>query len=118
MERSRVRYFLAVCEHGSFTAAARACGVTKASVTTGVDRLERTLGAKLFERQPVRLTSLGAELRPLFETMQSAADCVHTIIERHIVGPTRSTNDPERAVEALPDEVLAVSPRSDGPAKV
>ncbi len=114
MERSRVRYFLAVCEHGSFTAAAKACGVTTASVTTGVDRLERTLGAKLFERQPTRLTPLGAELRPLFETMQSAADSVHAIIEQRSVVPAQSTSDPGRAVDDLPDEVLAVSGGSDG----
>jgi len=71
----RVRYFLAVCETGSFTAAARACNVTQPSVTTGVRRLERAVGGKLFERRhPVRLTPLGIALAPLLARLQTTAD--------------------------------------------
>lgn len=78
----RIRYFLAVCRHGSFTAAARACGVSQPSVTTGVRRLERALGGSLFERRhPVRLTALGTKLRPLLEELQSAVDRVTTVVE-------------------------------------
>ncbi len=77
MDIVRVRYFLAVCEHGSFTAAAKACGVSQPSVTTGVRRLESAIGVELFERRhPVRLTPVGQPLRPLFEALQTAADAV------------------------------------------
>ena len=83
MDIVRVRYFLAVCEHGSFTAAANVCGVSQPSVTTGVRRLERAVGGQLFERRhPVRLTALGAELRPLIEALQLAADGIAAAVER------------------------------------
>jgi DNA-binding transcriptional LysR family regulator len=69
---ARVRYFLAVCEHGSFTQAAKACGVTQPSVTAGVRRLERAVKGRLFERRhPVKLTMLGARLRPMLEEIQA-----------------------------------------------
>ncbi len=83
MHITQVRFFLAVCEHGTFSGAAKACGVTQPSVTTGIARLERAIGGRLFERKrPVRLTPLGAEVRPLLEQMQSAADGVRAIRER------------------------------------
>ncbi len=84
MDIVRVRYFLAVCQHGSFTTAAKACGVSQPSVTTGVARLERSIGARLFERRhpPVRLTALGTELRPLFDELQSVADRVSAAVGR------------------------------------
>lgn len=89
MDLCQVRYFLAVCSEGSFTAAAKACGVSQPSVTTGVRRLERTVGGKLFERRhPVRLTAFGAELRPLLESMQMAADHVTAAIAER-AGRTR-----------------------------
>jgi DNA-binding transcriptional LysR family regulator len=80
MDLCRVRYFLAVCEHGSFSAAAEACGVSQPSVTMGVRRLEQALGGRLFERRrPVRLTPLGVRLRPAFETLNTAAETVMAI---------------------------------------
>ncbi len=83
MDIVRVRYFLAVCEHGSFTTAAKVCGVSQPSVTTGVRRLERAIGGKLLERRhPVRLTPLGTELRPILESLQSAADRVAAAVRR------------------------------------
>lgn len=83
MDLCRVRYFLAVCETGSFTAAAKACGVSQPAVTTGVARLERALGDTLFERRhPVRLTQFGAQMRPLLEALQLAAERVTAAIEQ------------------------------------
>jgi DNA-binding transcriptional LysR family regulator len=80
----QVRYFLAVCSEGSFTAAAKVCGVSQPSVTTGVRRLESAIGGKLFERShPVRLTALGSQLRPVFEDMQIAADHIAAVIMQH-----------------------------------
>jgi molybdenum-dependent DNA-binding transcriptional regulator ModE len=76
-----VRYFLAVCETGSFTQAARVCGVSQPSVTSGVKRLERAVGADLLlRRRPIELTPLGAELRPSFEAMRAASDTVAAVI--------------------------------------
>ncbi len=81
----RIRYFLAVCEHGSFSVAAEACNVSQPSVSTGVRRLEKAVGGKLFERRhPVRLTPLGAQLRPMLEEMQALTARVAAFLdERH-----------------------------------
>jgi molybdenum-dependent DNA-binding transcriptional regulator ModE len=91
MDIVRVRYFLAVCRHGGFSAAARACGVSQPSVTMAVQRLERSVGGMLFERKhPVRLTPLGMELLPVLEDMQSVADRLAAIVERTCVDPLSS----------------------------
>jgi LysR family transcriptional regulator, hydrogen peroxide-inducible genes activator len=89
MDQGRIRYFLAVCEHGSFTAAAQACGVSQPSITMGVRRLERALGATLFERRhrPVRLTPLGAELHPLLQEVQAASERVVAVATRRLHEP-------------------------------
>jgi DNA-binding transcriptional LysR family regulator len=60
-EWTDVRLFWAVAEMGSFGAAARRLGAGLTTVTRGVDRLEKQLGAKLFVRGPqgVSLTRAG-----------------------------------------------------------
>lgn len=81
---SRIQYFLAVCDHGSFSAAAKACGVRQPSVTAAVHRLEREVGGRLFERRhPVRLTPLGHRVLPLFQELQAVADRVYDEIRQH-----------------------------------
>jgi DNA-binding transcriptional LysR family regulator len=85
-----VRYFLAVCQHGSFTAAAKACGVTQPSVTTGVRRLERAVGGRLFERRhPVRLTPFAMALRPLLERMDWLSKEINDLVAAHGETPRR-----------------------------
>ncbi|MEC7760585.1 MAG: LysR family transcriptional regulator [Pseudomonadota bacterium] len=42
--------FQAVCDHGSFSAAAEAVGLTQPAVTKSIQALEAQLGVKLFER--------------------------------------------------------------------
>ena len=82
MDLCRVRYFLAVCRYGSFTAAAKTRGVSQPAVTTGINRLERLLGGRLFERRhPVRLTHFGLQMRPLLEALEAAADRVSAAVE-------------------------------------
>jgi molybdenum-dependent DNA-binding transcriptional regulator ModE len=83
----RVRYFLAVCEHASFSLAAEACGVSQPSVSTAVRRLERAVGGRLFERRhPVRMTSLGTQLRPMLEEMQATAVRIAAFLDRQRPG--------------------------------
>jgi DNA-binding transcriptional LysR family regulator len=97
MERSRVRYFLAVCEHGSFVAAATACGVTQPTISTAVSRLERALGGKLFERRhPVKLTQLACDVRPLLQTMHATAEAIEKIAQqRRRAAAAETRNKPE-----------------------
>lgn len=61
-----LRYARAVAETGSFSAAARAYGVTQPALSNGIARLEERLGARVFERSPrgVVLTAFGAQILP------------------------------------------------------
>jgi LysR family transcriptional regulator, carnitine catabolism transcriptional activator len=64
VERRQLEYFLAVVDHGGFTAAAAALHVAQPSLSHSIKVLERELGAELFHRLPrsVQLTSAGAAL--------------------------------------------------------
>lgn len=59
---------LAIAEHGSVSAAARARNLTQPSISRQVQELERQLGVHLVER-----TSLGARLTPAGETLAEGA---------------------------------------------
>jgi DNA-binding transcriptional LysR family regulator len=61
-----LRHFLAVCEAGSLTGAARALGVEHTTVARRVEALELTLNAVLFDRLPRgwALTAAGRTLVP------------------------------------------------------
>ncbi len=58
---SGIRSFLAVVEHGSFTAAADACGLSKTSLSQQLSALEKSLGVQLLYRttRKLRLTEVG-----------------------------------------------------------
>lgn len=60
----RLQHFLAVAEHGSFHAAARALNLSQPALTKSIRLLETELGTALFLRQPrgVRLTEAGDTL--------------------------------------------------------
>jgi DNA-binding transcriptional LysR family regulator len=64
VERRQLEYFLAVVDHGSFTAAAQALFVAQPSLSQAVRSLERELRADLFFRVPrgVLLTPAGEAL--------------------------------------------------------
>lgn len=65
MEIQQLRMFLKVAEQGSFTRAARDCGVSQPAISQQIGKLEATLGRPLFERQgrQVALTEAGEMLR-------------------------------------------------------
>lgn len=78
-----ITYFLAVAEHGSFVAAARALGVPGSSISRRVNDLESVLGAELLIRttRSVRLTQLGevyrASTQPLVKAMTDADNYIN-----------------------------------------
>ncbi|NKE62918.1 LysR family transcriptional regulator [Lentzea sp. PSKA42] len=66
MEFQQMRYVVAVAETGSFTKAAKRCLVVQSALSHQIARLERELGARLFDRtsRSVRLTPAGAAFLP------------------------------------------------------
>lgn len=61
VERRQIEYFLAVVDHGGFTAAAAALHVSQPALSQAIKVLERDVGSPLFHRLPrgTRLTSAG-----------------------------------------------------------
>ena len=81
MEIAQCRYFLALCQEGNFTRAAKRCGVAQPSLTRAIRKLERELGAPLFVRRPDRtkLTPFGWGVFPYFDAI---ARCVAEVKRR------------------------------------
>lgn len=69
MEMHQLRYFLAVAQTGSFSRAAELCHVAQPSLSQQIQKLERELEERLFdrERQGAVLTEAGERLRPRAE---------------------------------------------------
>ncbi|MEU0091919.1 LysR family transcriptional regulator [Kribbella sp. NPDC006257] len=76
MELQQLRYVIAVAETNSFTQAARRCLVVQSALSHQIARLERELGARLFERtsRRVRLTPAGAAFLPAARQCLDAAE--------------------------------------------
>ncbi|WP_461012312.1 LysR family transcriptional regulator [Streptomyces capparidis] len=76
MELQQMRYVVAVAETNSFTRAAERCLVVQSALSHQIARLERELGARLFERtsRRVRLTPAGAAFLPAARQCLDAAE--------------------------------------------
>ncbi len=74
MEWDEVRYFLAVARSRSLVAAARTLKVSPATVARRIDALERTLGARLFDRDQTgyALTGSGEAIRAEAEAAEES----------------------------------------------
>ncbi|MEV8333582.1 LysR family transcriptional regulator [Streptomyces niveus] len=78
MELQQMRYVIAVAEMNSFTRAAQRCLVVQSALSHQIARLEKELGARLFERtsRRVRLTPAGAAFLPAARQCLDAAERV------------------------------------------
>ncbi|GII04668.1 LysR family transcriptional regulator [Planobispora takensis] len=76
MELQQMRYVLAVAETANFTRAAERCQVVQSALSHQIARLERELGARLFERtsRRVRLTPAGEAFLPAARQALDAAE--------------------------------------------
>ncbi|MFG2500509.1 LysR family transcriptional regulator [Streptomyces sp. NPDC048441] len=76
MELQQMRYVVAVAEANSFTRAAERCLVVQSALSHQIARLERELGARLFERtsRRVRLTPAGEAFLPAARQCLDAAE--------------------------------------------
>ena len=68
MEIHQIRYFLAVAETLNFTRAAERSCISQPALTKAIQRLEETIGGRLFDRtkSSVQLTELGLAMLPKF----------------------------------------------------
>ncbi|WP_385639263.1 LysR family transcriptional regulator [Streptomyces sp. SudanB91_2054] len=76
VELQQMRYVIAVAETNSFTRAAQRCLVVQSALSHQIARLEKELGARLFERtsRRVRLTPAGAAFLPAARQCLDAAE--------------------------------------------
>ena len=60
-EDSRINVFMAVCDEGSFTKAAKRLGISQPAVSQNISEIEKGVGARIFERNrnSVTLTEEG-----------------------------------------------------------
>jgi DNA-binding transcriptional LysR family regulator len=74
IDRTLLRYFLAVVDRGNFSRAAAHCRVSQPTLSIGVARLERTLGEPLFIRNSrrVELTAAGVRLSAQARRIEAA----------------------------------------------
>ncbi|UQA90552.1 LysR family transcriptional regulator [Streptomyces halobius] len=83
MELHQLRYALAVAEEGSFTRAAASCLVAQPALSQQIGRLEKDLGARLFDRsvRPTRLTAAGEAFVPQARVLLAGAERLRTHVE-------------------------------------
>jgi LysR family transcriptional regulator, hydrogen peroxide-inducible genes activator len=69
-----LRYAVAAARAGSFSEAARGCGVAQPTISNAISTLEEDLGARLFVRggRGLQLTPAGERLLPLIEAVTAA----------------------------------------------
>ena len=99
MELHQLRYFVAVAHEGSFTAAASRLFLSQPSLSVQIRKLERDVGARLFERtsRQIVLTAAGAAL---LEHAQVALDQLERGRER--VAEVSDLREGEVRVGVLP----------------
>jgi DNA-binding transcriptional LysR family regulator len=109
MELQQLRYVLAVAETGNFTRAAARCLVVQSALSHQVARLEKELGARLFDRHSrgVRLTAAGEAFLPAARQALAAVDRARDEVAA-AVGEIRGS----LAIGAIPTVTAVDLPRS------
>ena len=85
MEFKQLQSLLAIADHGSFSAAARALGTVQSNVSAHVSRLEKELGVTLIDRHSGQLTDEGdivaARARRITHELEDIDTDIHSLGE-------------------------------------
>jgi DNA-binding transcriptional LysR family regulator len=78
---AKLQSFVAVAEHGSLSAAARAAGASQPTLSRHISTLEEEIGLRLFDRtsEGLTLTAAGAEIYANAQSMTEAANQIGLI---------------------------------------
>jgi DNA-binding transcriptional LysR family regulator len=113
-----LRFFLALCEAGTLTGAARATGVEHTTVARRIDALEAALAARLFDRFPKgwSLTAAGTALVPHARKLE---DDMHALLNvargaSEVAGVVRVSAPPALAACLLAPRLRAPLARLPG----
>lgn len=111
MDYNKVAHFVRVVELGGFTAAARAAGLPKSSVSRAVALLEQELGVRLLNRttRQVALTEAGQSYYDAVSGSVASIDEAGALAREHGAAPrgsVRLTAPPD--VAALPEVITAL----------
>jgi LysR family hydrogen peroxide-inducible transcriptional activator len=101
MDLQQIRYFLALCEEGTFTRAAERCGVSQPSLSNAIKQLEVELGGPLFERsrKVSRLTDLGRCVLPHLVDAERSVTVAKSMAAELLIGPAALTsNEQEKSI--------------------
>ncbi|WP_370963401.1 LysR family transcriptional regulator [Amycolatopsis sp. cg9] len=118
-ELRQLRYFVAVADETSFTRAAAGLHIAQQSLSQQITALERTLGARLFDRDTrgTRLTPVGALFLPEARAVLTRADEAVAALGRAVrgeIGTARLAFLTTTANYLLPPIVRAVRARFPG----
>ncbi|MND24567.1 HTH-type transcriptional activator CmpR [compost metagenome] len=82
MSSAKLRAFLAVARHGSFSAGARALGLSQPTLTTQVQSLERQHQVELFHRRGrrIELSDVGRQLLPIAQRLAALELEAHNLL--------------------------------------
>jgi DNA-binding transcriptional LysR family regulator len=83
MEIRQLRYFVAICETGSFSKASHKCFISHQGISLAIMRLENEIGAKLFKRtfRGIEPTDEADFLLPrAIEILRIADECENTLV--------------------------------------
>jgi DNA-binding transcriptional LysR family regulator len=82
LDARRLATLQAVARAGSFARAAATLGYTQSAVSQHVSELERSVGLRLLERRPVRLTDAGAVAVAAAESIGNAIAAAESLLDR------------------------------------
>lgn len=107
---NEVAHFAAVVQHGGFTAASRATGIAKSSLSKSVSRLEGRLHLKLLERSTrrFRVTDVGREFHEHCLAMLESAESAEAVAAHATREPGGSVrmSRPQGLLQELVGDVL------------